>query len=144
MITLAEHGWKASGIDFVPRAIRIARRKARRSGLQERVEFKVGDALSADSFRGMYNLILDIGCFHGLPEGSAETYARNIKDHLVEGGSLLLYVHLQQDLGSSHGASESSRGKLGDFLTLARREDGEESSRPSAWLEFRKGLPLKE
>ena len=136
VITLAEKGWKATGIDFVARAIRMARRKARRKGLEESAEFKVGDALSTESFSGKYNLILDIGCFHGLPEGSAELYARNIKDHLAESGSLLLYVHLRQGQESSHGASEDSLAKLGKILKLKWREEGEEASPPLAWLQF--------
>ena len=136
VITLAEMGWKATGIDFVPRAIRMARRKARRKGLSEAAKFRVGNALSAESFQGKYDLILDIGCFHGLPEGSAEVYARNIKDHLAEGGSLLLYAHLRQGPSSSHGADEESLEKLGEVLRLDWRQEGEESSRPSAWLKF--------
>ena len=136
VIALAEHGWQATGIDFVPRAIRVARRKARRQGLSGRAAFFVGDALSSDSFQGKFNLILDIGCFHGFSEIDAEICARNITAHLVEGGSLLLYAHLRDGLDSSHGATDSSLIKLGEYLTLGWREDGEESSRPSAWFEF--------
>lgn len=138
VITLAEHGWRASGIDFVPRAIRTARRKARQKGLAAVTDFRVGDALSRDSFQGEYNLILDIGCFHGFSDADAERYARNVSAHLVDGGSLLLYAHLRQGVGLGHGASEAGLAKLGDLLTLVWRTDGEESSRPSAWFEFRK------
>ena len=136
VITLAEHGWRATGIDFVPRAIRTARREARRKGLTELVDFFVGDALSRDSFQGEYNLILDIGCFHSFSNLDAESYARNVSTHLVEGGSLLLYAHLRQGMDPGHGASEAGLAKLGEFLKLVRRTDGEESSRPSAWFEF--------
>lgn len=136
VITLAEHGWRATGIDFVPRAIRAARRKAERKGLADRADFFVGDALSGDSFQGEYDLILDIGCFHGLSDEDAETYASNVNEHLVEGGSLLLYAHLWKGKGSGHGASEASLATLGKTLKLLWREDGEEASRPSAWFEF--------
>jgi len=136
VITLAEHGWLATGVDYVPRAIRIARRKARRKGLAGVTDFHVGDALSPDSFQGEYNLILDIGCFHGFSDADAESYARNVSTHLVEGGSLLLYAHLRRGLGPGHGASEADLDKLGEFLTLAWRVDGKESSKPSAWFEF--------
>jgi SAM-dependent methyltransferase len=136
VIALAESGWQARGIDFVPRAIRTARRKARRKGVMDRVDFQVGNALSPDSFQGKYDLILDIGCFHSFVDQDADTYAANVREHLVEGGSLLLYVHLRQDPGPGHGASEASLAKLGEYLQLDWRVDGEESSRPSAWLEF--------
>ena len=88
VITLAERGWQASGIDFVPRAIRIARQKARKKGLIDRTGFQVGDALSKQSFQGEYDLILDIGCFHSFSDAEAEIYAANINDHLAAGGSM--------------------------------------------------------
>jgi cyclopropane fatty-acyl-phospholipid synthase-like methyltransferase len=144
VITLAEHGWQGTGVDFVPRAIRLARRKGRRAGLESRVNFIVGDVLSPDSFRGVYDLILDIGCFHSFSGPDVETYGINAREHLVPGGSLLLYAHLNQGQGSSHGASEASLDKLGEFLTLKWRENGEESARPSAWFEFVKGENLKD
>ena len=136
VITLVEHGWQATGVDYVPRAIRIARRKARRKGLSDRVNFLVGDALSRDSFEGEYDLILDIGCFHIFLEEDADKYARNAFDHLVEGGRLLMYAHLRQ--GPGHGATEAGLATLGEHLELVNRVDGEESSRPSVWLEFEK------
>jgi len=140
VITLAKNGWQASGVDFVPRAIRAARRKARRAGLQDRTDFSIGDALSPGSFRGMYDLILDIGCFHSFSGVDAERYVRNIKAHLSVGGSLLLYAHLRSGPGPGHGASENGLARLGESLMLVRRDDGEENSRPSAWLEFLKAL----
>ncbi len=136
VITLAEHGWQAYGIDFVPQAIRTARRKARRKGLADRTDFRIGDALSQNSFRGEYNLILDIGCFHSFSDADAGIYVENVSEHLVEGGSLLLYAHLQQGMVPGHGASEASLAKIGEYLELAWRRDGEESNRPSAWMEF--------
>jgi SAM-dependent methyltransferase len=136
VITLAEHGWQASGIDFVPRAIRKAKRKARRKGMTDRTDFQVGDALSPDSFRGEYDLILDIGCFHSFSDPEAGVYAANVSDHLAAGGSLLLYAHLRQGSGPGHGASEAGLAKIRGQLELAWRRDGEESSRPSAWMEF--------
>ena len=137
VITLAEQGWQVAGIDFVPRAIRIARRKIRGKGLANRLDFQVGNALSGDFYQGEYNLILDIGCFHGFSDADAGNYARNVSAHLAEAGSLLLYVHLRQGLGPGHGASEASLAKLGEYLKLVWRKDGEESDRPSAWMEFR-------
>jgi SAM-dependent methyltransferase len=138
VITLGEHGWRATGIDFVPQAIRIARRKTRKKGLVDQVDYYVGDALSRESFRGEYNLILDIGCFHGIADEDVEIYASNVSEHLVEGGSLLLYAHLRRGLDIGHGASEAGLAILGEYLKLAWREDGEEFSHPSAWMEFKK------
>jgi len=138
VLTMAEYGWEAVGVDFVPRAIRIARGKARRQGVSDQVTFQVGDVLSADIFRGFYNLILDIGCFHSFSGNEIGQYASNVAGHLSPGGSLLLYAHLTLDLGPGHGATETDLDILGRELTLVKRQDGEESARPSAWLQFRK------
>jgi len=138
VITLAEHGWNAEGIDYVARAVRAARRKAHKKGLSDKVQFMVGDVLSRDLFRGEYDLILDIGCFHSISTKNIERYLENVHSHLALGGSLLLYVHLNEGPELSHGASETNLKKLGEKLRLVKRVDGEESARPSAWLEFEK------
>ena len=62
VITLAKHGWKATGIDFVPRAIKKAKTKAREENLQ--IDFRVGDVTHLDDFTEPFDLILDIGCYH--------------------------------------------------------------------------------
>ena len=88
-------------------------------------------------FQGEYNLILDIGCFHNFLDEKINRYVENVSGHLAPDGKLLLYVHLNDDSESGHGASEKSLDKLGERLRLVNRIDGEESSRPSAWLEYR-------
>ncbi len=140
VITLAEHGWQAEGIDYVARAVRTARKEAKKSGLGDRVRFRVGDVLSPELFIGEYDLILDIGCFHNISPDKVDRYLENVFSHLVVGGSLLLYVHLNEITEIGHGASEVSLTKLGEKLQLLKRVDGEESARPSAWLEFIKNL----
>ena len=138
VITLAEHGWVAEGIDYVTRAVRAARRKAQQRGLNEKVHFRVGDVLSPEIFQGEYDLILDIGCYHNISIENTDRYIENVCAHLAVGGSLLIYVHLNEFPEIGHGASEVSLKKLGEKLELVKRVDGEESSRPSAWLEFKK------
>src|SRR4030066_306033 len=41
VITLAQHGWQVTGVDFAWRAIRQAQRKAKRAGVL--VDLRVGD-----------------------------------------------------------------------------------------------------
>ena len=138
VITLAEHGWYAEGIDFVARAVKTARRKAQKKGLSDRVQFHVGDVLDQNLFQGEFDLILDIGCFHSISTDKVERYLMNVYSHLVAGGSFLLYAHLNEHPEIGHGASEASLRKLREKLQLVWRVDGEEASRPSAWLEFRR------
>ncbi|MCJ7734067.1 MAG: class I SAM-dependent methyltransferase [Anaerolineales bacterium] len=137
-INMAEHGWHVTGIDYVPKAIRIARHKARRKGYQNEVKFMIGDVLAPGIFQESYDLILDIGCFHSFSGVEINRYVENVFQHLAPGASLLLYVHLNELPGSGHGAKEESLAKLKKKLTLIKRIDGDEYSRPSAWLQYRK------
>lgn len=136
VITLAEGGWRATGVDFVPRAIRIARRKARRKGVEGRTDFQIGDVLQPGLVEGVFDLVLDIGCVHSFSGQDVVRYAKNVKEWLVPGGSMLLYVHLNLGPGPGHGIQESDLATLANVLDLVWRKDGEESSRPSAWMEF--------
>jgi cyclopropane fatty-acyl-phospholipid synthase-like methyltransferase len=139
-ITLAEHGWQVVGIDFVPRAIRKARRKARRAGVEDRVEFRVGNVLELDEVEGPFDLILDIGCFHGFSNGEVRRYAKNVQDLAAFKGTLLLYTHLKTDPDDDTGACEEDLALLEEKLKLVNRENGwEGESRPSAWMEYEKG-----
>ena len=138
VITIAEYGWQVEGVDYVSRAVSAARRKAVRKGLGDKVKFRIGDVLSPDSYRDFYDLILDIGCFHSFSGVDVDRYIKAVSSHLAPNGSLLIYVHLSENSDSEHGASEASLTKLGEKLQLVKRVDGEESARPSAWLEFKK------
>ena len=66
VLWLAQHGWTAVGVDRSPIAIESARRRADwTSGAM----FVEGDVtrLAELQVDGPFDLILDIGCFHGLP-----------------------------------------------------------------------------
>ncbi len=93
-IYLAQHGWEAVGIDFVGRAIRQARRKAKRAGLADTARFLVGDVtrLAELDLGGQFDLAMDIGCAHGLPGGSLPAYARSLGELVGPGGVFMLYM----------------------------------------------------
>ena len=74
-LTMANYGWQVTGIDYVPRAIRTARRKVRRAVLEEQVNFVIGDVLNQRTVKGEYDLILDIGCFHSMSVSDIKRYA---------------------------------------------------------------------
>ena len=138
VLTLAKHGWQVTGVDYVPRAIKKASQRIYRAGLQEQIKVFVGDVLKQNTIIGEYDLILDIGCFHIFFGKQIKRYKDLIYTHLVPGGYFLLYAHLSEDSGSGHGAKGSDLDVLESALTLISRQDGEESSRPSAWLLFQK------
>ncbi|MGB2965044.1 MAG: class I SAM-dependent methyltransferase [Anaerolineales bacterium] len=136
-LTMANYGWQVTGIDYIPQAIRTARRKARQSGLTNKVEFLVGDMLKIKPAFDQYDLILDIGCFHSMSGSDINRYADYVSSHLVSGGSLLLYAHLKRIPESSHGVSDEDLALLESNLSLVSRQDGQEgTTQPSTWLEY--------
>lgn len=92
-IYLAQHGWQVNGIDFVPRAIRRARRKARQSGVEGQVTFHVGDVAQLEALDlPPINFALDIGCFHSLPSELRDAYAVGLDGVAAPGAVYLLYA----------------------------------------------------
>src|SRR5215813_7180231 len=54
VITLAKAGWKVTGIDFAPRAIKIARKKLNQAGVQ--AELLIQDATKLQGITGLFDL----------------------------------------------------------------------------------------
>lgn len=73
VIYLAQHGWKATGVDFSPVAIQQARQKAKDTPGATFIEGDVSQ-LSRLGIDGPFDLVLDIGCFHGLPAHARQAY----------------------------------------------------------------------
>ena len=90
-VYLATHGWDVTAVDMVPKALATARRNATAAGVAPRFiegdvtrlhEFGVGDA---------YDLMLDFGCFHTLPEDRRPAYVTGVSDAAAPGATMLLY-----------------------------------------------------
>jgi SAM-dependent methyltransferase len=137
VITLARYGWKVTGVDFVGRAIRAAKRKARKMRVE--VDFRVGDVTRLVGISGKFDLILDIGCFHSLPPSSKESYVHNLNRLLSENGTFLLYGFIYPGNGNSSepGISAHDLSTLKNNLLLITRKDGtDRGQRVSAWFTF--------
>ena len=89
VVYMARHGWDAVGIDFVGRAIAKARRRARDAGVS--CTFVVGD-VAALALPGPFDLALDIGCLHSMPETARAAYAAGLARVVRAGGTYLLYA----------------------------------------------------
>jgi SAM-dependent methyltransferase len=90
-IYLAEHGWDVTGVDMVPRALAIARRKAAAAGVTPR--FVEGDVTRLRDFGvgGGYALLLDFGCFHTIPPDQRDAYVESVSEAAAPGSTLLLF-----------------------------------------------------
>jgi cyclopropane fatty-acyl-phospholipid synthase-like methyltransferase len=128
---LAQAGWAVWGVDFVARAVRRAQVRARRAGLS--VQFLVADVsrLPAELFARRYDLVLDIGCFHGLEAPDQQRYLSNLPKLLAPGGSWLIY-----------GFFSPRQGPAPDLRLVSRRDSLDRGRRPSAWFQFQAGPPL--
>ena len=91
-VYMARHGWDATGVDFVPRAIRRAQAKAQSAGIS--VTFLVGDVtqLYKLPIELGFDLLFDQGCFHALPEAAQPAYAREVSGMARSGATYLLYA----------------------------------------------------
>jgi SAM-dependent methyltransferase len=137
VITLAHHGWQATGVDFIPRAIRKAEQKARQAGVQ--AKFLVDDVTRLKDLTGPYDLILDIGCFHGIPVERQPAYVRNLERLLAPEGRFMLYVFFRKAGAPGPGLEEANLSIFSPPLKLVKREDGiNRGIRPSAWLWFQR------
>lgn len=137
VLEMARRGWRVTGIDFASRAIRKARRKAAREGLE--IEFFAMDVSDLRELAGPYDYALDIGCLHSLPEKSRSGYAAGLSRLVRPGGTYMLYAWLPRARdGKTAGlAPEEVASLLRDF-SMERTVIGEEKGSPSAWYWYRK------
>ncbi len=138
LATLAQRGWQAIGVDFALPAVWRANRKLRAAGLQQRASARVGDVTRLRGVRGLFDLVLDIGCFHGLPQQVRLAYLANLERWLAPSGAWLLYAHLRPDLSDARGLAPEEVAELSRRFDLALRQDGADQGRPSAWFTFHK------
>ena len=143
VITLAQASWRVTGVDFAPRAIKLARQKLKRSGLKANI--RVGDATSLTGISGPFDLALDLGCFHGISKEGRAKYLDQLDHILAPNGFWLLYAFLSPGTPrSGHGLDEADINLIGSRLTLISRRDGfDKRERQSAWLLFQKTLPAQ-
>lgn len=91
VIYLAQHGWEAVGVDFSATAIRRARRKA---GTLAGVTWIEGDVtqLARLDIHGPFDVVFDIGCFHGLPASRREAYVTEVARVTLPGALVLIWA----------------------------------------------------
>ena len=135
VLTLAQHGWQVTGVDFVPKAIRSAKRKTK--NVKDKVDLSVGDVTNLRGITGPFDLALDIGCFHGIENKSK--YLDELNRILASGGHWLLYGFFKPSSQlSGPGLDEAILNLIhtrGIFL-LTRTDGFDRRDRPSAWFLF--------
>lgn len=136
LLTLAEDGWQVTGVEFALIAWRQAKRRLRGHPRVEGVH--LGSVAEIDYLRPPFDLILDIGCFHGLPAEDKAKYRQQVERLLAPGGTYLLYGFLKTPERET-GLSDENLRDFQQFLHLKERRDGtDHGKQPSVWLEFTK------
>jgi len=126
-------------VDFSILAIRRAQRKARRAGMD--CKFYREDVTDLAFLSDPFDLALDIGCLHSLPQERWERYAAEVARLVRPEGLYLLYAFTSQpDQSTRRGvASEEVRSLFTPAFAMEREEGGEDPSGPqSAWYWLRR------
>jgi SAM-dependent methyltransferase len=133
-ITLAKAGWQVTGIDFAPRAIKLARQKIKSAGVQ--AEVSINDATKLIGITAPFDFALDLGCFHGISKDGQAKYLEQLDRILAPNGFWLLYAFLNPNAGqSSSGLDEADISLIASRFALVSRRDGvDKRERLSAWF----------
>jgi SAM-dependent methyltransferase len=134
-IYLAQQGWQVIGVDFVPKAIATACEKAKQAHVQ--IDFRVGDVTRLDDLAGSFDLVLDVGCFHGLDASERMRYAEQLARLAKPGGTFLLWALDRPAPFEDYGVSpEVVEQLLQPHFVKIRSEAGSHNGRPTTWYWF--------
>ena len=142
-IYLAQHGWEATGVDFTPLAIEMAKQKTKNAGVSPRLI--VGDVtrLSELGIGDGYGLLLDLGCFHSIPDAGHDAYVRGATQVAGPGATMLLFCFIRRNGRRGFGppaiAPNEVRERFSTSWDILREQSGQGfAGRDSAWYTLRK------
>jgi SAM-dependent methyltransferase len=122
VVYLAQHGWSPTGIDFVPRAIAAARKRAQQARVG--ADLRLGDVtrLAELDLPGPFDLLLDLGCYHSLAQAQRGDYARGAAYVARPGATFLLFAFAAGGRAMPTATRENVEGRFGqDFEMLEVR-----------------------
>ncbi len=91
-VHLAERGWDVTGVEIVPKALRAARDRVQKAGVEVRfLEGSVAALRDAGVGSG-FRLVLDFGTMHGLAPAEVKAVAREVSAVTADNATLLMYT----------------------------------------------------
>ncbi|HZB75814.1 MAG TPA: class I SAM-dependent methyltransferase [Solirubrobacteraceae bacterium] len=89
-VQLAQRGWNVTGVDIVEKALRRARERAARAGVEMRLVHGDVRALRDSGVGAGFRLVVDTGTFHGLDEQGRSAMARELDAACDDDATVLL------------------------------------------------------
>jgi SAM-dependent methyltransferase len=123
---LARHGWRAVGVEMIGREVELGRRLAAQQGLA--VRLIQGDVTKLDELdvgRG-YTLLVDSGCYHTIPVGCRDAYARSVTEVAADDALLIIAGFTRGHGGKSISSADLRARFSGWDLIDAAPVSGEE------------------
>lgn len=108
----AEKGCTAVGVDLAESAIRTARK--RHEDGKKRLRYLAADF--CHEFRQLdekFRIVVDRGCFHGIPEHDRESYVRALARVVQEGSDYFLFIRAFRDPQSHDRTAERNAKRAG-------------------------------
>lgn len=143
-IYLAQHGWDTTGVDFVPRAIGMAKRKAAAAGASPKL--MVGDVtrLGELGIGTGFRLLLDLGCFHSIPDERRDAYVQGVTSVAESGATFMLFCFVRPEgRGSRVGPRGVADGEVTQRLgagweLVSETKDGPMFGSHASWYRLRR------
>jgi ubiquinone/menaquinone biosynthesis C-methylase UbiE len=108
---LARMGFRVSGIDLSPTAVKVANRRADLEGSD--CSFIQGDVLNLPYPDESFSLVLDRGCFHHISADKREQYVRGVHRVVKRGGRYYLICFSYRN---GPGWNHFTRRQIGDYF----------------------------
>jgi SAM-dependent methyltransferase len=111
-IYLAQNGWRVTGVDFAPRALRTARAKAQAGKVS--VRFVCADIaqVSSAGLGDDFDLVIDSGCLHGMNDQDRAMYVRQVNAVTKPDSQLLIVAFAPGALFGVRGIDEAEIARL--------------------------------
>ena len=112
---LAKQGYNVTGVDFIDRALQYARDRASQEGVQ--VELVNADILQWDCYK-TFDIILDLGCLHGMRGEERLIYRKQLLKWLASDGDYVLIHFVKRHIFDWRpmGPRRITRRKIVDFF----------------------------
>ncbi len=133
---LAQHGYEVIGVDFSAKAIEQARAKARQADVK--VDFQIGDVTRLDFLHEPFDVVIDVGCFHGLDAAGQARYVQQVTRLTRTGSTLLMYAFEQPTFLGRYGLAPEAAQRLfaPHFVMSDVKHSLNHHNRDAAWYRF--------